>query len=142
MKSKRLNGGGPKRHLLVFETGDAVMQGLRDFARSADIRAAHFTGIGAWQSGTLAFFQWEQKSYLDIPVSEQVEVLAFVGDIAWHHGEPVVHAHAVLGREDGSVRGGHVKEGIVRPTLELALTEGGDLVRRFDPESKLALISP
>ena len=37
--------------------------------------------------------------------------------------------------------GGHLLEAHVRPTLELVLQEsGGQLKRRFDPESGLALI--
>lgn len=56
-------------------------------------------------------------------------------------GEPVVHAHAVIGRKDGSTRGGHLKSAHVRPTLELVLTEyPRHLERKLDSESGLALI--
>ncbi len=142
MKAKQLDHDGQRQHVLVFEKGDEVMQGLRDFVRGHDIHAAHFTAIGAFRSGTLAYFDWDAKNYLHIPVESQVEVLSLSGDVAWKDGEPEVHAHAVLGRHDGSTLGGHLIEGTVRPTLEVALTEGGALERRYDPESHLALISP
>jgi predicted DNA-binding protein with PD1-like motif len=52
-----------------------------------------------------------------------------------------VHAHAVLGRRDGSTRGGHLLEGHVRPTLEVMLVESqASLRRRSDPATGLALI--
>jgi uncharacterized protein len=47
----------------------------------------------------------------------------------------------VVGRSDGTTRGGHLKEGHVRPTLELVLTEyPRHLERKPDPASGLALI--
>ena len=141
MKTKQLTHGGATQHALIFETGDEVMSQLKDFARRENIRAARFTAIGAFQSATLAYFDWEEKDYLEIPVREQVEVLVLAGDIAWKENEPVAHVHAVLGRRDGSTVGGHLCDAIVRPTLELMLTQAGALERTIDPQSGLALIS-
>lgn len=126
---------------LIFETGDEVIANLKDFARRGNIRAARFTAIGAFQSATLAYFDWEKKDYQEIPVREQVEVLVLAGDIAWKGDAPVPHVHCVLGRRDGSTIGGHLMEARVRPTLELMLTAAGALGRRFDPASGLALIA-
>lgn len=142
MKTQTLTHGGGTMRALIFETGDEVMSLLKDFARRENIRAARFTGIGAFREATLAYFDWEKKDYLDIPVQEQVEVLVLTGDIAWKDDQPVAHVHAVLGRRDGSTVGGHLRKGFVRPTLELMLTEAGALERHLDPASGLALIAP
>ena len=141
MKTKQLTQDDAALYAVIFETGDEVIQGLKDFARRENIRAARFTAIGAFQSATLAYFDWEKKEYQKIPVPEQVEVIVLAGDIAWNDREPVAHVHAVLGRRDGSTVGGHLCDAIVRPTLEVMLTEAGALQRRLDPESGLALIS-
>ena len=141
MKTKQLGHNGTALHAVIFETGDEVMAGLKDFARRENIRAARFTAIGAFQSATLAYFDWERKAYLEIPVNDQVEVLVLAGDIAWKDNEPVAHVHVVLGRRDGSTLGGHLCRAIVRPTLEVMLTQAGALERRVDPQSGLALIS-
>ena len=70
---------------------------------------------------------------------EQVEVLSLVGDIALDRGEPKLHAHAVVGKSDGTAHGGHVLEAWVWPTLEVMLTESPKhLCRKFDPASGLA----
>ena len=75
------------------------------------------------------------------PGREQVEVLSLIGDVALEDGEPKVHAHVVVGRSDGSTRGGHLIEARVRPTLEVILTESpAHLRKHHDPESGLALI--
>lgn len=142
MKTKQLNqNGGGSVHALIFETGDEVMTGLKEFARREKIRAARFTAIGAFQSATLAYFDWEKKDYIEIPVRDQAEVLVLAGDIALKDDEPVAHVHVVLGRRDGSTIGGHLCEATVRPTLELMLTQAGALERTIDPQSGLALIS-
>jgi uncharacterized protein len=142
MRSKLLNEAGERTFALVYETGDEVIAGLTDFAKRHRPRSAHFTAIGAFQDVVLAYFDWPTKKYQPLPLKEQVEVLTLAGDIAWKDdGEPVVHAHVVVGRSDGTTRGGHLKEAHVRPTLELVLVEyPRHLERKPDPESGLALI--
>src|SRR5205823_13320077 len=104
--------------------------------------AAHFTAIGAFRDVTLGYFDWEKKDYQKIPVREQVEVLSLIGDVTLDEkGQPQVHAHVVVGRSDGTTRGGHLLEAHVRPTLEVVLVESPvHLQRKHDPESGLALI--
>ena len=142
MRSKLLHDGAEKTFALIYETGDEVVTELKRFARENRPRSAHFTAIGAFRDAVLAYFDWPTKAYQDLPVTEQVEVLVLAGDIAWKaEGEPVVHAHVVVGRADGSTRGGHLKAAHVRPTLELVLVEyPRHLERKPDPESGLALI--
>jgi len=143
MRAKLLHeSDGQKTYALIFETGDEVMSNLLQFASENRLGGSHFTAIGAFQDVTLGYFDWEKKDYLRIPVREQVEVLSLVGDVALDEGgKPKVHAHLVVGRSDGSTRGGHLLEGHVRPTLEVTLVESpAHLHRRHDPESGLALI--
>ena len=142
MRGKLLYEGPEKTFAIVYETGDEVLEGLRWFAQEYKPRSASFTAIGAFRDAVLAYFDWQTKQYKDLPVNEQVEVLTLAGDIAWKDGgEPVVHAHAVVGRADGSTRGGHLRRAHVRPTLEVVLVEyPRHLERKPDPETGLALI--
>ena len=142
MKSKLIHDHqGEKTFALIFDSGDEAMSGLVSFAKEKHLTAAHFTAIGAFRDVVLGYFNWEKKEYQKIPVQEQVEVLSLIGDVAVKDGEPKVHAHIVVGRFDGSTRGGHLIEGHVRPTLEVILTESpAHLRKEVDPESGLALI--
>lgn len=143
MKTKLLNDQAEKTWAIIFEAGDEPMSGLQDFARKNHLTAARFTAIGAFQEVQLAYFDWKKKSYQGIPVEEQVEVLTMTGDISLKDGQPKVHAHLIVGRSDGTTRGGHLKRAIVRPTLEVMLTESpATLRRKFDENSGLALIDP
>jgi predicted DNA-binding protein with PD1-like motif len=130
--------------LLVLESGEEVKKTLEAFAAAQAVEAASFIALGAFQRAKIGYFQWDRKSYREIPVEEQVEVITLAGDIVrGENGKPSLHAHTVLGREDGSTRGGHLLEGIVRPTLEVTLTQSpAHLVRRQHPELGLALIEP
>ena len=134
--------GGQRTFVLVFDTGDEVMEALGAFVREHRVGAAQLTGIGAFSDVELGYFDWESKEYRPIPVDEQVELVSLVGDVALDGDEPVVHAHAVVARSNGRTRGGHLLGGHVRPTLELVLTESpAHLRKRKDSESGLALIA-
>ncbi len=143
MHSKLIhNADGQQTYAVILETGDEVIASLKIFAQDNNLTAASFKAIGALSGAELAFFDWEKKDYLPIPVDEQVEVASLTGDIAIDHdGRPAVHVHAVLSRRDGSAVAGHVQSGVVRPTLEVILTEAPTHLRkRFDAETGLAFI--
>ena len=143
MQSKLLHQANGKRTFaLILQKGDEVMRCLQEFAIRERLGGAQITAIGAFGSATLAFFDWETKKYQPIPVKEQVEVASLIGDMAiGPDGKPSVHAHAVLGRRDGTAMAGHLQEGQVRPTLEIIVTESpAHLCKATDAESDLALI--
>lgn len=133
---------GQRTFAVIMDKGDEAMEKLKSFAEREGIDAAQITGIGAFEKATLRYFDWQTKEYHDNPVDEQVEVAALVGDISEKEdGKPEVHIHLVVGKRDGSALAGHLKNGRVRPTLELIVTESpAHLRRRKDPETGLALI--
>ena len=144
MKSKLLHEhGGDRTFVVVFEHGDMLMSPLLAFLREEAIGAARLTGIGALESVTLSYFDWEMKRYEEHTFDEQVELLSLTGDVALKDGEPQVHAHVVIGRRDTTTRGGHLVDATVRPTLELTIEDAPAYLRkRIDDETGLALIAP
>jgi predicted DNA-binding protein with PD1-like motif len=142
MKSKLLQHSDRARtFVLVLDTGDEAVKSLTEFAKTQRVGASHFSAIGAFSTAVVAYFDWKTKKYQQLPITEQVEVLSLVGDIADDGGTPKIHAHVVLGKADATAHGGHLISGHVRPTLEIVLTETSPhLRRRFDPDSGLALI--
>ena len=128
--------------IAVLKEGEEAKQSLLEIAKNEKIEDASFVALGAFAKATVAYFDWQKKKYQDIPVDEQVEVITLIGDIVPDEkGRPSLHAHTVLGRRDGSTRGGHLQEGHVRPTLEITITEiPAHLTRRKHPELGLALI--
>jgi uncharacterized protein len=135
---------GQRTYAVVLETGEEVAGQLKAFADREKLKAAQLTAIGAFSGAVLGYFDWERKEYRRVPVNEQVEVAAFIGDIALsQNDERSLHVHVVLGRRDATALAGHLLEAHVRPTLEVILTEHpAHLHKRHDPESGLALIDP
>lgn len=140
MKSKLVNENA-KIYVLVFESGNEVVEGLTNFAKKAGISAASITAIGAFSDVDLGYFSIEEKDYKKIPVREQVEVLSLIGDISLYNDQPKLHAHVIVGKADGTAHGGHLLSAHVRPTLEVILTELPIyLHREMDTESGIPLI--
>jgi predicted DNA-binding protein with PD1-like motif len=132
---------GLRTFAVVLATGDEVMSSITTFATERHLAVTQFTAIGALSRAVVAFFDWPVRQYKNVRIDEQVEVLSLLGDITLDHGQPKVHAHIVLGKSDASAHGGHLVEAIVRPTLEIILTETPThLRRRFDAEAGLPLI--
>ncbi|HEY1975843.1 MAG TPA: PPC domain-containing DNA-binding protein [Candidatus Baltobacteraceae bacterium] len=135
----------PKTFVLVFQTGDEISATLSRFATEQSLSAASFKAVGGLSSCRLAWFNWETKKYeASVVLNEQLELLSLIGTVALvqAEGKPVVHAHAVVGRKDGTAHGGHLLEACVRPTCELFLTESPTpLQKRSDAASGLAVLS-
>lgn len=145
MHSKLVSKPGETRvWIAVLEEGEEAKVSLLSLAKTEAIANASFVALGAFEKAVIAYFDWQEKKYQNIPVDEQVEVITLVGDIVPDdQGKPSLHAHTVLGRSDGSTRGGHLIEGHVRPTLEITVTEmPAHLKRHKHPELGVALIEP
>lgn len=134
MKSKELTESDPWRErnfVVVLSDGEEAFAAIRKFAEEHEIGGASLTAIGAFQSAMLGFFDFSAKTYREIAVDEQTEVLSAIGDIAvGDDGKPSLHIHVVLGFPDGSTKGGHFLKGIVHPTLEIIIRESAEGFRR------------
>lgn len=131
MRTKLLNGGrGERTFAVVFDAGDEVMKGLEGVAATEKMAAAHFTAIGAFRAVTLGFFDLERRDYLRNALQEQCEVVSLVGNVALDRDKQKIHAHAVVGRRDGTTVGGHLLEAWVQPTLEVVIVETPRYLRR------------
>jgi uncharacterized protein len=144
MKSRLLDQhAGERTFAVVFDTGDRVMEPLAEFVRENEITAARISGIGAFASVELGYFNWETADYEKIAIEEQVEVVSLTGDVALKDDAPQIHAHVVVAKRNASAYGGHLLEASVRPTLELVVVDSpAHLRKRFDPRTGLALIAP
>jgi predicted DNA-binding protein with PD1-like motif len=100
------------------------------------------TAIGAFEKATIGWFDFDKKTYKKIEIDQQCEVLSAIGDVAvGDDGKASLHVHVVLGLSDGTTRGGHLMAGMVRPTLEVVLTDtSAHLRRKKKPDIGIALI--
>ena len=143
MKSKSINNGVERIFVLILDQGEEAFKAITDFADSEKITGASVTAIGAFSNAKVGWFDLAAKKYKPIEVCEQCEVLSLIGDVAQgDDGKASLHLHAVLGLQDGTLRGGHFLSGSVQPTLEVTITESVvHLRRKKRPDLGIALIN-
>jgi hypothetical protein len=128
MKSKCVAQEANQRTLvLILASGEEAFASISRFAEQEKLDGAALTALGAFERAKLGWFDPKEKKYHSIPVEEQSEVLSLIGDIATG--------------DDGTTRGGHLSEAIVRPTLEVTVVESAaHLKRKKRADLGLALI--
>jgi hypothetical protein len=143
MKSKSVGSGAERVFVLILDQGEEAFKAISDFAEKEHIDGASLSAIGAFAEAKVGWFDLGAKKYKPIAVNEQCEVLSLMGDVAkGDDGKASLHLHAVLGLQDGSVRGGHFLSGSVRPTLEVTIRETvAHLRRKKRADLGLALIN-
>src|SRR5437016_9297737 len=144
MKIRLLSeNAGVKHYVIILAKGDEVMSGLTDFARQNKVTSASFTAIGAFSHATVAWFDDARKEFRLIPIEQQVELVSMIGNIALANEQPAVHTHVAVASSDGTVRGGHVINAFVLPTLDVLMTGyPTPLHKQLDDATGLKLIDP
>lgn len=127
--------------LLRFDRGEEFIASLQEYCKKEKIHAASFQALGAAGELTLAYYNLSDKRYEDHDVTEDVEILSILGNIATMDEKIIVHAHGVFGKKDLQTIGGHIKKLVVSATCEVSLTLlPGTLKRAFDEETGLNLL--
>lgn len=88
--------------------GSDAIEEIKAYAKDRRIGSAAFSLIGAVKSAKLSFYDQDGKKYADETFDEPLEIVSCNGNVCTKDGVYVVHAHACLGRRDGSTIGGHV----------------------------------
>jgi predicted DNA-binding protein with PD1-like motif len=143
MKSMKIaDDTGAETRVVILDSGEEAFAALTRFANETGITAASMTAIGAFEKAIVGWFDFEKKTYKKIEIAQQCEVLSAIGDVAvGDDGKASLHVHVVLGLSDGTTRGGHLLEGMVRPTLEVVMTDApAKLRRKKRPGIGIALI--
>jgi predicted DNA-binding protein with PD1-like motif len=143
MKSRLVwEQAGERTFVVVLDAGDEAFAAITDFADRNRLDGASLTAIGGFERATVGRFDLRSQTYQPIRIDQPCEGLTLLGDITLgDDGRARLHMHAVLGLRDGSIRGGHFLEGIVRPTLEVTVVETlTQLHRRKQAVTGLALI--
>jgi predicted DNA-binding protein with PD1-like motif len=137
MESKQFNDN----HVLKFAPGEELKSTLTAYVREKEIRAGFFIAFGAFCRVRFMYFDVKAMEYRPHELDRQVEVVSLTGNVARKDGEPALHLHGAVADGRSETYSGHIDGAVVRPTLELFLTDlGGELVRETDPDTGLALL--
>ena len=126
---------------LILEKGEGVHENLKQVAKNLGLPGGFITGIGTIEDVIIGYFDKGSSAYIEQRLEGVFELLTLNGDISWEAEEPVIHLHAVLGMENGSVVGGHLFQGKIAVTGEIFIHKiGKRLERKRVEEFGLSLI--
>ena len=129
-------------YVLVLEMGEEVIASLSDFSKNEGVASAWISAIGALRDFELGYYYLDRKQYGRKKFEEIAELITCSGNIAMRESQPFAHIHAVMGRDDYSVIGGHLFTGIVAVTAEIMLFPlPNRMERAYDERTGLYLLS-
>ncbi|MCI0504338.1 DUF296 domain-containing protein [Candidatus Micrarchaeota archaeon] len=105
-----------------LDEGDEIAGCLRIVCAKEGIRSAYFSGIGACREAEISHYDTKMNAYHNKKLDGMLEILSLIGNVTDSgQGEPLVHAHIVLGLCDFSVSGGHLVSAEINPTAEISM---------------------
>lgn len=121
--------------------GKDLITFIEDFCKEASIQMATFSVIGAVSSVTMGAHDQKQQVYVTFTEEAELEIVTCIGNVSLMDGNPVVHAHIVLGDKQGKITGGHLFSETILFAGEIELQEltGTPLERAYDDTTGLML---
>jgi hypothetical protein len=131
---------GP-HYVIRLDAGEKIVETLRALCERDGIGSGFFNGLGAVGEAELGHFNPSSNDYSWVKLSGSFEIVALYGNITVVDGKPFIHAHASLGDNTFTVRGGHLREAVVSVTCEVTLTRfKDDIGRKRDEATGLFLL--
>ena len=125
-----------------LEPDEDIIDAITDLVKKHNITSGFINIIGALKQITIGFFDLKSMKYNFKTFDEDVELISCMGNISYKEGDPIIHLHVAIGREDFSLIGGHLSQpSIVSITGEVFIFEIAEkLNRAIDPKFGLTLM--
>ena len=132
---------GTDKYALRLESGDDILQSIRQFATAKRLSAGLLEGIGSLSKVKLGHYDFKTRKYSYETFEDDLEILNLSGNIASMNRQPLPHLHVTLGRRDFSVIGGHMEEGSSANMVEIGVWKlPGKLVKAKDDQIGLNVL--
>ncbi len=130
-----------RRFVCRLPHGKDLITSIEDFCIELSIQMATFSIIGAVSSVTIGAYDQKQQVYVTFKEESQLEIVNCIGNVSIKEGDPVVHAHIVLGDQQGKTMGGRLFSETILFAGEIDLQEltGKPLERAYDDTTGLML---
>ncbi|MGZ6213670.1 MAG: PPC domain-containing DNA-binding protein, partial [Candidatus Limnocylindria bacterium] len=124
-----------------LETGDDLVEEIERVCAEHEVRAAWVGAVGAVKRASFAYYEQDERRYLELESDEHHEITGFVGNVSMRDAQPFLHAHATFAARNGATVGGHLLLGCEVFVAEITIREmtGVELVRTPDEVTGLAL---
>lgn len=128
-------------HFLIrLKKGEEIITTLKQFAQAQSYKNASFAAIGSVQNPTLAFYNIEEKKFIEKKLEGFFELVSSLGTIASYNDDLVVHTHVTLSNESLQTFAGHLVNATVSATVEIMVTTfPTHYIKKDDEETGLKL---
>lgn len=124
-----------------LEAGDDLVEEIEHLAAEYEVKAAWVSAIGAVRHASFAYYDQEDRRYIELDSDDHHELFGFVGNISVRDGRAFLHAHAGFAARHGGTVAGHLLPGCEVFVAEVTIREmtGVELNRTPDEVTGLSL---
>jgi len=124
-----------------LDPGSDLVAEIERFCLVQGVVAAQVTVIGAVRRAAFAYYEQEERRYVELASDTHHEIVGFTGNVSLKDDRPFLHAHATFADRTGATLGGHLLRGCEVFAAEVMIRElvGVTLVRLHDDETGLSL---
>ncbi len=120
-------------YMIRMDRGEEIISSLTDFCKKEGITLGSVEALGAADHVVVGLYDVKTREYHKRIFDEPMEITSLLGNITTKDGEPYLHVHINLCREDMSVIGGHLNECRISATCEMFVRKiEGQVGRKLD----------
>lgn len=122
-------------YVIRMDRGEEIVSSLTAFCRKENVTLATVEALGAADHVVIGLYDVGARQYHKHNFDGPMEITSLLGSISTKDGEPYLHLHINLCREDMSVIGGHLNECRISATCEMIVRKiEGIVERKLDEE--------
>jgi len=120
-------------YVIRMDRGEEIISSLSDFCKAEHVKLGSVQALGAADHAVIGLYHVGARQYRKHTFEGPMEITSLLGNISTKDGEPYLHLHITLCRDDMSVIGGHLNECRISATCEMFVQVlDGTVERKLD----------
>ncbi|MFX1395179.1 MAG: PPC domain-containing DNA-binding protein [Promethearchaeota archaeon] len=112
-----------------------LIDATKDIVKNHDVKAGLINIIGAFKIFTIGYFDLSTKEYNFKTFEEDVELISCMGNVSYKDGDPLIHIHVSVGKDNYNIIGGHLSQpSIISITAEVFIYEIDQKLNRVNEQ--------
>ncbi|MFX1394717.1 MAG: PPC domain-containing DNA-binding protein [Promethearchaeota archaeon] len=113
-----------------------LIDATKDIVKNHDVKSGLINIIGAFKIFTIGYFNLSTKEYNFKTFEEEVELISCMGNVSYKNGDPLIHIHVSVGKDDYNIIGGHLSQpSIISITAEVFIYEIDQKLNRVNEKA-------
>ena len=120
-------------YVVRMDRREEIISSLTEFCQKEQIKLGTVEALGASDHVVIGLYDVAARQYHKHSFDGPMEITSLLGNISTKDGEPYLHLHINLCRDDMSVIGGHLNECRISATCEMIVRVlDGVVERKYD----------